>query len=163
VTVPQGPVTFKADFAGDTYYLPSSGTANGFIFAFPARGAFVLGNRTVASATPSTTVTWWSSQWSSVNSLTGGAASPSFKGFAGTLTPKPPVCGGTWTTTPGNSPPPVSGIPAYMGTLVSSAITKSGNTIAGNIPKIVVVRTNPGYDTNPGHNGTGKIVATYCG
>jgi hypothetical protein len=162
VTVPQGPVTFKADFGGDTYYLPSSGTATGFIFAFPSRGAFVLGDRTVANATSSTTVTWWSSSWSSLNSLTGGSADTSFKGFAGVMTPTPPVCGGTWKTGPGNSPPPVSGIPSYMGTLVSSSITKSGNTIAGNIPKIVVVQTDPGYNTSPGHNGTGKIVATYC-
>jgi hypothetical protein len=163
VTVPQGPVTFKANFAGDTYYLPSSATASGFIFAFPSRGDFVLGDRTVATATPTTTVTWWASNWSSLNSLTGGPVDTSFKGFAATLTPNPPTCGGTWKTGPGNSPPPVSGIPAYMGTLVSSKITKSGNVFSGNITKIVVVKTNPGYDPSPGHNGTGKIVATYCG
>ena len=162
VTVPQGPVTFKADFAGDTYYLPSSATASGFIFAFPSRGDFVLGDQTVATATPATTVTWWSSSWSSLNSLTGGPVDPSFKGFAGTLTPTPPTCGGSWKTLPGNSPPPVSGIPAYMGTLVASTITKSGNTISGDITKIVVVKTDPGYATSPGHDGTGKIVATYC-
>jgi hypothetical protein len=163
VTVPQGPVTFKADFAGDTYYLPSSGTASGFIFAFPSRGDFVLGDQTVAAATPSTTVTWWSSSWSSLNSLTGGLADTSFKGFAATLTPTPPTCGGSWTTRPGNSPPPVSGIPAYMGTLVASATTKSGTSISGNITKIVVVKTDAGYSPSPGHDGTGKIVATYCG
>jgi len=27
---------------------------------------------------------------------------------------------------------------------------------------IVVVTTNPGYDADPGHTGTGAIVATYC-
>ena len=162
VTVPQGPVNFRAEFAGDTYYVSSSGTAAGFIFAFPSRGDFVLGDGTVATATPSTTVTWWSSSWSSLNSLTGGPADTSFKGFAGTYTPTPPACGGTWTTGPGNSPPPVSGIPAYMGTLVASNITKSGTTISGNITKIVVVRTNSGYSTSPGHTGTGRIVATYC-
>jgi hypothetical protein len=163
VTVPQGAVTFKAEFAGDTYYTASSGTASGFIFAFPSRGVFVLGDGTVAGATASTTVTWWSSDWSSLNSLTGGPVDTSFKGFAGTLSSPPPACGGTWSTGPGNSPPPVSGIPAYMGTLVASGITKSGSTISGNIPKIVVVKTNPGYSTSPGHPGTGKIVATYCG
>ena len=162
VTVPQGSVTFKADFTGDTYYLPSSATASGFVFAFPSRGAFVLGNVTAAAATPTTIVTWWASNWSSLNSLTGGPVDSSFKGFAGTLTPAPPACGGTWKTGPGNSPPPVSGIPAYMGTLVASQITKSGNVVSGNTTKIVVVKTNPGYDTSPGHNGTGTIVATYC-
>ncbi len=163
VTVPQGPVTFKAGFAGDTYYLPSSGTASGFIFAFPSRGAFVLGDRTVATASPSTKVTWWGAQWSSLNSLTGGSAPSAFKGFAATIASTPPACGGTWTTGPGNSSSPVASIPAYMGTLVASKVTKSGSTIGGNIVKIVVVQTNPGYDTNPGHAGTGKTVATYCG
>jgi hypothetical protein len=162
VTVPQGPVTFKAEFFGDTYYLPSSATASGYIFAFPSRGAFVLGDQTVAAAAPSTTLTWWSSSWSSLNSLSGGPVDTSFKGFAGVPSSSPPACGGTWTTGPGNSPPPVSGIPAYMGTLVASSVTKSGNVFSGNITKIVVVRTNPGYSTSPGHNGTGRVVATYC-
>jgi len=49
-----------------------------------------------------------------------------------------------------------------MGTLVSSNITESGSTIAGNQVKIVVVRTNPGYGPNLGADGTGTIVATYC-
>jgi hypothetical protein len=163
VTVPQGPVTFTAVFAGDTYYLPSSATASGFIFAFPSRGVFVLGNTTAAAASPTTIVTWWASNWSSLNSLTGGPVNTSFKGFAGTLTPVTPACGGTWNTGPGNSAQPVSGVPAYMGTLVASQITKSGNVLSGDTVKIVVVKTNPGYSSSPGHNGTGTIVATYCG
>jgi hypothetical protein len=28
---------------------------------------------------------------------------------------------------------------------------------------IVVVQTNPGYAANPGHDGTGKIIAVDCG
>jgi hypothetical protein len=31
------------------------------------------------------------------------------------------------------------------------------------VEKIVVVKTNPGYEPNPGHHGTGTYVATYCG
>ena len=50
-----------------------------------------------------------------------------------------------------------------MGVLVSSSITSSGSTISGNIPKIVVIRTDPGYAMSPGHDGTGTLVATYCG
>jgi hypothetical protein len=49
-----------------------------------------------------------------------------------------------------------------MGVVVSSAINKSGSTISGNVPKIVVVKTNPGYAPNPGHPGTGTVVAVYC-
>ena len=53
-------------------------------------------------------------------------------------------------------------IPAYMGTAVSTSITKNGNTITGTITKIVVVATAPGYASDPGHPGTGTIIATYC-
>jgi hypothetical protein len=49
-----------------------------------------------------------------------------------------------------------------MGTAVSTSISQNGNTIAGNITKIVVVVTAPGYAPNPGHPGTGTIIATYC-
>ena len=49
-----------------------------------------------------------------------------------------------------------------MGVIVSSSISKSGSQISGNTPHIVVVQTNPGYDTNPGHAGTGKVVAQFC-
>ena len=49
-----------------------------------------------------------------------------------------------------------------MGTLVTSAVSKSGNTISGNFGSIVVLKTSPGYSNAPGHSGTGTIVATYC-
>lgn len=157
-----GPQQVTASFAGDAYYLPSSETKDVIVFAFPSRGAFTLGDLTVASATPSTRVTWWSDSWNALNRLSGGAVTSSFKGFAGTLGSNPPACGGTWTTLPGNSPPPVGGVPSYMGTLVSSQVQKSGNTYSGNVVKIVVVRTNPGYGPDPSRAGTGTIVATYC-
>jgi hypothetical protein len=166
VTAPLGtsvPVT--ASFGGDTYYLASSDTSHtATVFAFPSRGAFVLGDLTVAGAGPFTTLTWWSSQWSMLNNLSGGRAPSAFKGFAASLSPpSPPACGGTWLTKPGNSPPPVADVPSLMGVLVSSTITSSGSTISGDTPKIVVVRTDPGYGMSPGHDGTGTLVATYCG
>jgi hypothetical protein len=49
-----------------------------------------------------------------------------------------------------------------MGTAVSTSISQNGNTITGHITKIVVVLTAPGYAPNPGHPGTGTIIATYC-
>jgi hypothetical protein len=65
---------------------------------------------------------------------------------------------------PGNSapPPPGSSIPSFMGVVVSSQITKSGNTISGDGPRIVVVQTDAGYQPDPGHPGTGTVVATFC-
>jgi uncharacterized repeat protein (TIGR01451 family) len=165
VNVPLGPETVGASFAGDGYYKPSSDTTNAIVFAFPDRGAFVLGDTTAATA-GSSTVTWWAATWSSLNNLTGGDAPASFKGFAGVITlptTSPPVgCGSSWTTTGGNSPPPTKGVPTYMGVVVAGNVTKSGNTISGDSEHIVVVQTNPGYSPNPGHHGTGRIVATFC-
>ena len=72
------------------------------------------------------------------------------------------MCGTTFTADPGNSRPPTSSVPTYMGVVVASQVTKSGSTINGKWAKIVVVKVNPGYDSNPGHAGTGTIVATFC-
>ena len=163
VSLPLGPQTATAAFAGDTFYEPSSDSKTAIVFAFASRGSFVLGNLTVAAATPSTVVTFWGSEWSSLNALSGGGAPPSFKGFASQLAATPPTCGGTWSTSAGNSASPVAGpLPSYMGVLVASSVTKSGNMISGNVAGIVVVTPNPGYDTNPGHPGKGTIVATLC-
>ena len=49
-----------------------------------------------------------------------------------------------------------------MGTLVTSRVSKSGSLISGTTVHIVVVKTDPGYGLNPGHDGTGKIVAMFC-
>lgn len=163
-----GPEALAATFAGDAYYEPSSDTGKtALVFAFPSRGAFVLGDNTVASAGALTTVTWWGDRWSDLNNLSGGVAPPAFKGFAEKLTSlptsSPPAkCSGTWTTTGGNSPPPASGVPSYMGVVVASSITKPSSAISGNFGKIVVVKTNSGYAPTPDHHGTGTVVATFC-
>jgi hypothetical protein len=49
-----------------------------------------------------------------------------------------------------------------MSVIVTSNVTKSGSTISGTITHIVIVKTNSGYDANPGHPGTGTVVATVC-
>ena len=57
-------VPLAATFAGDTYYLPSADTSkSAVVFAFPSRGDFVLGDLSVAAAGPTTTLTWWGSEW----------------------------------------------------------------------------------------------------
>ncbi len=130
------------------------------IYAFAtATGSFVIGD---GNAAVGTQVTFWGAQWRSLNSLSGGSAPSSFKGFASNASTTPPNCGGTWTTGPGNSSSPPDSIPAYLGVFVSSSITKSGPTISGNILRMVVVQTNPGYESNPGHPGTGTVVAVIC-
>jgi PKD repeat protein len=167
VTVPLGPEIVGAAFTGNAFYSASSATTTAIVFAFPSRGAFTLGDRTVAAATPgTTTVTWWGDTWSTLNRLSGGTAPPSDKGFADSVslptTTPPAACGGNWATTGGNSPPPTSGVPSYMGTLVTSKVKKAGQGIAGDTVSIVVVKVNPGYGPSPMNHGTGVIVATYC-
>jgi hypothetical protein len=167
-TGPLGEEPLSATFAGDVYYLPSSDTGKTAVgFAFPSRGAFVLGDTSVATATPDTLVTWWSDSWWLQNAVSGGIAPDSFKGFAANDTTLPTTapansCGTTFFTRTGNSPPPTAGVPSYMGVIVASSVTKTGPGVKGVWGKIVVVKTDPGYAPTPGHPGVGKIVATFC-
>lgn len=84
------------------------------------------------------------------------------KGFANG-TSEPPACGRAWTTNPGNSSqPPDAPLPSFMGVVVSTTVSQSRSTISGDTSKIIVVTPNAGYDPNPGHHGTGTVVATSC-
>lgn len=154
-------ITAFADTDSDTTQDPGEpgDTANKLWYALaPGGGAFVIGDLNSAIGTQ---VTFWGAKWWKLNSLSGGAAPPAFKGFA--LNPAVPTCGTGWSTDPGNSAPPPNGpLPAFMGVIATSSTSKSGSTISGNTPKIVVVRTDPGYDSNPGHAGTGTVVANVC-
>jgi hypothetical protein len=49
-----------------------------------------------------------------------------------------------------------------MGVLVSPSVTQSGSTLSGSGIAIVVVKTDAGYDGDPGHTGAGTIVAPFC-
>ncbi|MGC2628020.1 MAG: hypothetical protein WA269_14405 [Candidatus Udaeobacter sp.] len=112
----------------------------------------VVGNR----------VTFWGSQWWKDNHLSKGGTTASFKGFANSLHPNPSTCGGTWQSDPGNSSGPPQSIPADIVVMASSLITKSGSVIGGDVPKMVIVHTDPGYGPNPGHDGTGTVTAVVC-
>ena len=157
VNQPLGTGVVTANFAGDAFYLPSSASATTIIFAFLDHGAFVVGDETDTGS-----VEFWGHSWSHDNVLSGGPAPNSFKGFASAISTNPPACGDTWTSRPGNSSDPPDTIPLYMGVVVSSSISQSGSTISGDAPGIVVVRTNPGYRRDPGHPGTGTVVAVFC-
>ena len=157
VAQPLGPGTIKAVFAQDAYYEASSATAPTILYAFPSRGGFAIGDR---SSTTGATVTFFGSQWEKANSLSGGAAPSAYKGFA-TAPGTPPRCGGTFTADPGNSGAPPASVPSYMGTLVTSKVTKSGSNLTGTVVKIVVVQT-ASYDASPGKGGTGKVFTVVC-
>ncbi len=121
-------------------------------------GNFVIGDGNAAAGTP---VTFWGAKWWKLNSLSDGSGPAAFKGFEDS--PASTACGTSWTTDPGNStPPPVGPLPEYMLVLVSSKIGKSGNEISGNTVHEVVVKTSPGYASNPGHAGTGTVIAQIC-
>ncbi len=119
------------------------------LIAFLERGAFVIGADGVKL---NASVTWWSTEWSSANILSGGSAPASFKGFAATFNPTAPVVGGAWTTGPGASSKPPSVVPTYMAVIVTSSVTKNGSSISGDIVGVVLVKNGPVY-------GTGTIVA----
>jgi hypothetical protein len=128
------------------------------VYAFPGDGtvSFVIGD---GAASVDNDVTFWGAQWAGENPLLSGAGAPNaFKGFAERFAGATPGCGRAWTTGPGNTKPP-STLPAYMGTVVASTVTKSGPAIGGDVARIAVVRPDPGYGPDPGHAGTGRIVA----
>jgi sugar lactone lactonase YvrE len=126
---------------------------------FPGGGNFVIGDR---NAVVGNHVTFWGAQWANLNSLSGGPAPASFIGFADSTSPNPPLCGGAWTSDTGNSSGPPSSLPPFITVIAASSITQSGSVISGNIPEMVIVQTDPGYMPDPGHPGTGTVVAVFC-
>lgn len=145
------------DVGGSTADTTAPCTVLVFAFA-PGGGSFAIGDNSSANGTA---VTYWGAQWAKLNSLSGGGAPSSFKGFA--KSPDTPTCGAGWSTDPGNSaPPPAGPLPAYMGVIAAGSATQSGSQISGTTPHIVVVKTETGYAPNPGHAGTGTVVAQAC-
>jgi hypothetical protein len=49
-----------------------------------------------------------------------------------------------------------------MAVIVTSSAVKSGSTISGDTPHIVIVKTDPGYAPDPGQAGTGTVVSQVC-
>ena len=127
------------------------------VFA-PGGGAFAISDLESANGTH---VTFWGAQWWKANPASTGARVASFKGFA--LNPSVPKCGDSWSTSPGNSAPPPSGpLPAMMGLIVTSHYAHAGSQVSGDVVHIVIVKTDPGYQPNPGHPGTGTVVMQVC-
>lgn len=165
VTVPgpTGPTTTKAAFAGDVNYKAATpDTKPALVYAnAPGGGNFVVGDKTATGS-----VYFWGSQWWKKNILSAGdkqAVDPgAFKGFA--ANPATPQCGVNWSTNPGNSNPPPNGpLPAYMAVIVTDHNHKApGKIISGDTVSIVIVKTDAGYQSDPGHPGTGTVVATLC-
>jgi hypothetical protein len=137
----------------------NTATATWTVNFAPGGGAFVISDLQDINGHA---VYWWGAQWWKNDHLSTGLAPASFKGFENSIAS--PWCGETWTTRPGNSsrPPKAVAPNTLMAVIVSSKITKRGSVISGNVLHVVLVLTNPGYGPNPGHPGTGTIVATLC-
>jgi hypothetical protein len=154
--------TTVKDVGGST----TTATCHVLVFAFPtATGAFVIGDLADPLPIVGDSVTWWSSQWAQLNPMSGGPAPAAMKGFAGfedNPLGTPRTCGSSWTTDTGNATPPPASVPEFMGVLVSSTITQNGSVITGNIKQVVIVHNNPGYAPDPGHTGSGTILAIVC-
>jgi hypothetical protein len=122
-------------------------------------GMFVVGD---LSAAVGDHVTFWGAQWWKDNSLSGGPAPASFKGFADNVSTE--LCdGSSWWTRPGDSSFPPATLPDTIPVIVASTVTKSGPVISGDDVTVMLVAPDPGYESNPGHPGTGTIVGSGCG
>jgi len=142
----------------DTNPSNNSSSTSASVYGFSSGGNFVIGDQNSATGT---SVTFWGAQWWKLNSLSGGTAPAAFKGFEDT--PAAVRCGVNWSADPGNStPPPTGPLPPYMAVIVSSSVGKAGPRISGDTVHMVVVKTDPGYAPNPGHAGTGTVVAQIC-
>src|SRR5206468_790988 len=127
-----------------------SASAPVVLYALPAGGMFVVGDKTAAGI-----VTFWSPQWWLTNSSSGGPAPASFKGF---LAGGQPSCGGGWTASSGFDHPPAI-VPSWSG------VVSTGVVLAVSASSEDVVPTSSGTagPTRPiaGGNATGVLVGSF--
>ena len=57
---------------------------------------------------------------------------------------------------------PPATVPTYMAVIVASSASVDGPRIWGPSVKVVVIATDPGFAADPGHTGTGTVVAQLC-
>jgi PKD domain/Bacterial Ig domain len=145
VALALGPLALTVRFDGDALYAGSIVTGPVLVYAIPAGGIFTVGD---GSATGR--VTFWSASWWLLNTLSGGPAPASFKGFATNH-----VDGG-WLASPGFDHAPIV-IPEWMAVLVATRVAKEAETIAVAATRMVVVHVET-YDA--GLVGQGAVVAT---
>jgi hypothetical protein len=159
VAQPLGPGNITVTFTSDGFYRSASAGANALVYENLASGAFAIGDQ---SASVGTSVNFWGAQWADSNSLSGGPAPSSFKGFGETPNVTPASCASTWSTDTGNSSGPPATVPSYMTVVVTGSVVQSGSVVSGTVSEIVVVRTDAGYLNDPGDPGTGTVVAILC-
>jgi len=166
VVQPLGPRPLEVAFAGDASAPAAVERREVVLFAYPARGTFVVGDVSAASGG---TVTCWGRDWAARTELSGSQPPAGFLGFSAST----PSCGGTWSARRGHGESPPSIVAAYLGVAVTSAAHagqagagathSGGGTFSGDVVGIVVVRTDRGYTPDPDTPGAGTVVAVVCG
>jgi hypothetical protein len=155
LALPSEQYMLTASFAGDNNYLPSDAAAQKLIVYQLTQ--FVIWGGNAGGVVTGKDYQFWGAQWA--KQVTGGdyRANNSFKGYADILSPD----GKTWTASPGGSGNPPATVAPYIGVIVTTHTTKDGATISGNVERIVVLKVDApsGYQPNPGHPGTGVLVA----
>lgn len=155
LALPSAQYVLTASYAGDANYLPSQAAQT--VIAYQLTRFVIWGGNAGGVATGKT-YQFWGAQWA--KQVTGGdyQANSSFKGYADSLSPD----GKTWTASPGGSGNPPATVAPYIGVIVATHATKGGSTISGNVDRIVVLKVDApsSYQPNPGHAGTGVLVAT---
>ncbi len=129
-------------------------TLDAIAYEFAAGGDFAI-----APAGIGAQVSFWGARWSAANALISAPAS--FKGWAN-VAPTPPSCEGVWSASPGNSSSPPASVPSYMAVIETSPVSKHGSEISGAAEGIAVIHTAGGYGPNPGHSGSGEVIAQGC-
>jgi Big-like domain-containing protein len=152
-----GAYTLNANFAGDTFYKPSAAAAQ-TLFVFQTTQFVIWGGNapTLADAVKvGQDYNFWGAQWDKQVTAGDYQSNGSFKGFA------EQVSGAAWTSDPGNASDPPASVATYIGVIVSTHIAKNGSVESGNVAEVVVLKVdNPaGYQPNPGHPGSGVMVA----
>jgi RHS repeat-associated protein len=159
----------QINFAGDSNYQPSSRTAAVEIYQpMP----FVIWGGNSGGLRIGQRVNFWGSQWET-QVINGQyfASNPSFKGWSGALTGPIQSCQANvtpanltpacWDVKPGQSFPPDQVLPSLIEVIVSTAITKSGSDVFGNIAcgAVLTVDHTPPYGAVPGQPGFGTVTA----
>jgi hypothetical protein len=119
-----------------------------------ATSGFVIGD---LNSTVGTHVTYWGAQWWKLNGLSGGSAPAAFKGYQNSTGGDTSAT--SWTTRPGDSSGPPTAVPAFMSVIVAGHISQDGSTISGDAPHVVIIQTDSGYAADPGHAGSGTVLA----
>lgn len=154
-------VTITINDAGGSQ---TTATTTLLAYGYSSGGSFAISNTALQAATGAgTPVTFWSSQWAQSNRTATGAPA-AFKGYidAAPTMPAPPATvpnATVWNAHPGNAGAPPATVPSYMLVLVTTAVTKSGAAISGDVTHWAVVHTADGYAGNPGHPGVGSVAA----